>query len=62
VTVKSVLSLDFSGSGKSKSFFCTGVRLNFRHLTFVLLIIKYMETHYTYGVTHFQSSISLSPS
>ena len=32
VTVKSVLSLDFTRSGKSESFFSTGVSLDLWHL------------------------------
>ena len=33
VTVKSMLSFDFTRSGKSESFFGTGVRLDLWHLT-----------------------------
>ena len=36
VTVESMLSLDFTRSGKSKSFFGTGVRLDLWHLVLLL--------------------------
>ena len=36
VAVKSMLSLDFTRSGKSKSFFGTGVRLDLWHLVLLL--------------------------
>ena len=45
MTVESVLSLDFTCSGKSESFFGTGVSFNFWHFV-NYLIINVIATHY----------------
>src|SRR5574344_1293035 len=48
VTVIRMLSFNFTCSGKSKSFFRTGVSLNFWHLVkLFFLIINIVVTHYT---------------
>ncbi len=41
VTVESVLSLDFTRSGKSESFFGTGVRLDLWHSYFIFSYLIY---------------------
>ena len=45
MTVESVLSLDFTCSGKSESFFGTGVSFNFWHFV-NYLIINVIAAHY----------------
>jgi hypothetical protein len=53
--VKSVLSFDFTCSGKSESFFSTGVSLDLWHLVKILIIIIHMVTHYTGALRTFFS-------
>ena len=43
VTLVSVLTLDFTGSGKRETLFCTGVRFYLWHFKNCLIVNKYVR-------------------